>query len=376
MGTVSDFNLQKLNTFELEQHIKTTIQLSGNVIIFGRRGSGKTAITLDTIKKLNYKPVICNLSVYDRVDLMGYPVLFDRSPKSKYMEYIMPSLYKNLVEGKQPAVLVLDEIDKCDSSLFASLLEILQFRSINDVQLPNLKACVATANLISEGGQKPSPPLLDRMEKYLVEANAKQWIDWAGNKGGIHPSIISFIHDNQNELQEAEEEDECFAGKSPRGWEKSSDIIYFGEKNGIDYKIILNKVNGCVGRKTGLAYQNYFDHYQTLLPMIDLVMNGEMPKEFYNLEMTKQFVGAMIVANRFAKIIDDLSPEQKKNKTIPAITPNIGRFFQSIDQELALVCVRGAIGSKRFGAINLEEEPTFSALLDELVKRLKSDEVQ
>lgn len=369
MAATSNFNLQTLNTAELEQHIKATIQLSGNILVVGRRGSGKSTIAKDAIHALNYRRVVCNLSVYDRVDLMGYPLLFDRTAKSKYVEYILPNLFKHLIEGRQPAVLVLDEIDKCDGSLLAPLLELLQDRSINDVHLPNLKACIATSNLISEGGQRPSLPLLDRGEKYLVEANAKQWLDWAP-KGYIHPSIVSFIHDNQTELQGAVNDEELFADQSPRGWENSSKIIRFGEANGIDHKIILNKVNGCVGRRAGVAYQNYFEHYQMLLPMIDLIIQGTPPKEFYALEVTKQFVAAMIVANRFAKAIDDLSPEQKKAKVVPAITKNVGRFFQSIDKELAHVCVRGAIGSDRFRAIDLEKDPAFGELLDAIIKQV------
>lgn len=367
-SATSNFNLQTLNTSELEQHIKTTIQLSGNILVVGRRGSGKTSISKEAINSLNYRRVVCNLSVYDRVDLMGYPLLFDRSSKSKYVEYILPNLFKHLIEGNKPSVLVLDEIDKCDGSLLAPLLELLQDRSINDVKLPNLKACIATANMISEGGQRPSLPLLDRMEKYLVEADAKQWIDWAP-KGNIHASIVAFIHDNQNELQGAVNDEELFADQSPRGWENSSNIIHFGEQEKLDRKVILNKVNGCVGKRAGMAYQNYFEHYQLLLPMIDLIISGSPPKEFYSLEVTKQFVAAMIVANRFAKAIDDLSPEQKKAKVVPTITQNVGRFFQSIDKELAHVCVRGAIGSERFRAIDLEKEPVFKELLDVLVKQ-------
>lgn len=370
MGSAtSNFNLQTLNTSELEQHLKATILFSGNVLIVGRRGSGKTTITQDAIKELNYRQVVCNLSVYDRVDLMGYPLLFDRSSKSKYVEYILPTLFKHLIEGDKPAVLVLDEIDKCDGSLLAPLLELLQFRSINDVKLPNLKACIATSNLISEGGQRPSLPLLDRMEKYMVEANAKQWLDWAMGKGNIHPSIVAFIRDNPSELQETSDDDEAFSTKSPRGWENASKIIRFGEHSGIDKQTILNKVNGCIGRKAGLAYQNYYEHYQTLLPMIDLIMSGSTPKEFYLLEITKQFVAALIVANRFAKAIDDLTAEQKKNKTVPANTKYVGKFFQSIDKELAHICVRGAIGSNRFRSIDLEKEPTFKDLLNDLVKQ-------
>lgn len=42
--TTSDFNLDKLSPAELEQHVAATIQVGGNIAIFGRRGTGKTQI--------------------------------------------------------------------------------------------------------------------------------------------------------------------------------------------------------------------------------------------------------------------------------------------------------------------------------------------
>ena len=373
---ISDFNLRTLNTQEYEQHLETTIEFGGNLLAVGRRGSGKTAICLSAIKARKYRPVICNLSVYDRVDLMGYPLLFDRSSKSRFVEYLLPSLFKHLIDGDIPSVLVLDEIDKCDSSLLAPLLELLQFRSINDTQLPNLKACVATANLVAEGGQRPSLPLLDRMEKYLVSADAKRWMDWAPS-ANIHPSVVAFIHDNPSELQGAIENDELYADQSPRGWEHTSKLMWFGETNKVDKSILINKVSGCVGKKSGDLYRNYYEHYQTLLPIIDRVMKGETVKEFYKLEITKQFVGAMIICNRVAKMIDDFSPELRKDlriapNTAPQVLKTVGKFLQTIDREFALMCVRGTIGVQRMLSIKLENVEGFEELLDELQKRLKN----
>jgi len=41
----SDFNLQKLSTKELSEHTAATIQMGGNIAVFGRRGTGKTEIS-------------------------------------------------------------------------------------------------------------------------------------------------------------------------------------------------------------------------------------------------------------------------------------------------------------------------------------------
>lgn len=41
----SDFNLEKLNTKDLAEHVAASIQMGSNIAIFGRRGTGKTEIS-------------------------------------------------------------------------------------------------------------------------------------------------------------------------------------------------------------------------------------------------------------------------------------------------------------------------------------------
>jgi len=59
----SDFNLEKLNTKDLSEHVASSIQVGGNIAVFGRRGTGKTEISKQEIKKANCKEVYINLSV-------------------------------------------------------------------------------------------------------------------------------------------------------------------------------------------------------------------------------------------------------------------------------------------------------------------------
>ena len=48
--TSSDFNLEKINTRDLSEHISASIQMEGNIAVFGRRGTGKTEIAKQEIK--------------------------------------------------------------------------------------------------------------------------------------------------------------------------------------------------------------------------------------------------------------------------------------------------------------------------------------
>src|SRR5579871_1820664 len=130
--SVSDFNLAKINTKELSSHVSKTIQIGGNIAIFGRRGTGKTEIPKHEIKAAGMREVYLNLSVMERVDLGGYPNIMgmseDDRAQRKFVSFLMPQFYQHMIEGRDPVVLLLDEVDKADQSLWAQLLELTQFR--------------------------------------------------------------------------------------------------------------------------------------------------------------------------------------------------------------------------------------------------------
>ena len=366
---MSDFNLTKLSTKDLETHLKCSIECGGNVIIMGIRGSGKTIISKDIIKELGYNEVYLNLSVLEKPDLAGYPNFFSKSER-RYVDYLMPSFYQPLMEGKKECVALLDEVEKSEQSLQAPLLEFTQFHTINGIALPNLKAVIMTANMISEGSNRPSLPLLDRAEAYILETSSKHWLDWAANKGKIHPSITAYVADHPEDLVSDESDSECYKTASPRGWENSSNVIKFGEKHAWTSNVLAEKVAGYVGKKIGYKYKSYFEHYLVLLPLIKRIMDGEKIKnEFEKLEMSKKCVCCMILCARLAKELDSLKPGEKKPDSVKYVS---GFLKSQVDPELTLISLRAQIGIKRTMAFKLDEDPDFASILKELTKRINS----
>lgn len=368
---ISDFNLQKLSTKELSEHIGATIALGGNIMVMGRRGSGKTEIAKQEIKKANKREVYINLSVLERVDLGGYPDIMGRvaaENKRKFVEFLLPHFYEHMMEkdSKQEVVALLDEVDKADPSLWAPLLEFTQFKSINNKPLPNLGAVIMTGNLISEGGSRPSLPLLDRAEKYLVEPDANSWIEWAGKGGYIHPSITAYITDHPKNLFGAVDPEERYADPSPRGWHRASDILFKGEAKGWSASLLNKMVSGCVGKDAGIQYSNYYDHYQQLLPMIEEIYHGkDVHSKYDKLEPSKKLVACMITCARLATLLDDSS--EKDN--IPAIG-HVGKFFQKVSYENVLVAVRSQIQIERLVKYNLDEHEQWADVLAKINKKV------
>lgn len=363
---ISDFNLQKLGTKDLSEHLAASIQMSSNIAIFGRRGTGKTEISKQEIKKAKMKEVYINLSVLERVDMGGYPNIMAAQSQKKFVDFLLPEFYQSMLEGNEPVVALLDEVDKADPSLWAPLLEFTQFRSINGRYLNNLKAVIMTGNLISEGGSRPSLPLLDRAEKYLVEADASSWLQWAGKAGGIHPSITAYITDHPVDLFGAVDPDDRYADPSPRGWAKASEILFKGESSGWNSALLNNKVSGCVGKDAGIKYSNYYEHYMELLPMIEDVYNGKDVSAKYNvLEPTKKLVACMITCARLATQLDN-----SKGKELSPSVSYVGKFLQKVPHENVLVSVRSQIQISRLVEHNLDEHPDWEAVLSSINKEV------
>lgn len=366
-AVASDFNLQKINTKEFQDNLKATIQFGGNMVVIGRRGVGKTQCVKSSIKESGLKEVYINISTCERTDIAGFPDFYGAKSGDRFVKYLLPYFYKDLMEGDRPCVVLFDEVDKADSSLLAPLLEFTQFHSINGQLFKNLKSVIMTGNLISEGGTRPALPLLDRAEKYLLEASHEQWMNWAGTKeANIHPSITAYLADNGGDLFGDVDPGDVYADSSPRGWELSSKIIQFGETNKWPNGLLAAKVAGYVGKKIGIKYRAYFDHYQVLLPIVAKIMEGEDVKEFSRLEPGKQMVATMIACSRVARIIDEQKVNLNELKNKPAAISNVGRFMKKVDPEMALVSCRSQIGVERFIGKGLDSDPIWDSILDDI----------
>lgn len=364
----SDFNLEKLNTKELAEHVKGTIQIGGNIGIFGRRGTGKTEISKQEIRNADHTEVYMNMSVLERVDMGGYPNIMAAQQNKKFVDFLLPGFYEEMMEGKKPVVALLDEVDKADPSLWAPLLEFTQFRSINGRKLPQLKAVIMTGNLVSEGGSRPSLPLLDRAEKYLVEADATSWLQWAGKSGLIHPSVTAYITDHPKDLFGAVDPEDRYADPSPRGWDRASQILFKGEAAKWNSDILNKKVCGCVGKEAGIRYSSYYEHYMELLPMIDDVFKGKnVHDKFQSLEPTKKLVSCMITCARLANQLDESSPDK-----LPESVKHVGKFLQKVPPENILVSVRSQIQIERLIKFSLDDHPDWEALLSNINKQVDS----
>ncbi len=370
----SDFNLEKLNTKQLSKHIRASLQAGSNVAVFGRRGLGKTQISKQVIKELGFHEEYINLSVFERTDIAGYPDMFssNKDREERFINFILPRMYEKMIHGSKKVIAVLDEVDKADPSLWAPLLEFTQFRSINGRDLPNLHAVVMTGNLISEGGSRPSLPLLDRTEKYLVETNADVWLDWASQTGSIHPSVYQYITDHPTQLFGPVDANDNYADPSPRGWHNASNVVKFGEENGWDDHLINEKVSGYVGRVAGLDYKMYFTNYRVLLPLVDAIFKGQDYKDSWNkLTPTEKLYAGAIACGRLASILDASSPTNP-SKEVEHALKMVGIFLYQAGQENTMLNVRHQITIQRLAKWKLMKHPDWQMTLESVIAEVQT----
>jgi hypothetical protein len=374
MNTSSDYNLETLTPKQLERHITCSIEAGSNLLVVGRRGTGKSVIAKERIKASGYRCVFFNLATKERPDLGGYPDLFNAT--SKFVSFKLPNKFRPLVEGDEKCVLLLDELDKAETALNSPLLEILEEHAVDGDLFPNLVCTIATGNLISEGGNKPIPPLLDRTEKYLLEANNDDWQEWAGRpEARIHPSIVSFMYDHPDKLVGAVESPHNYASPSPRSWFKVSNMIHHGEKHDWDIDIINEKVAGFVGKKAALDFVLYYSKYKVLLPIVDMVFEGkDYGRAFYDRSPTEQLYISIIVSSRLTAIFDANKPTALKDTSsktahVRSAYKAVGGFFQMLydcHPEFAFTCIQNTITNARWPSWNLNNAPEWGDVLRKL----------
>ncbi len=373
--THSDFNLRSISTKEYAKIIEATIQYGGNCFVVGRRGCGKTEILNQVIERSGCKLFFWNVSTLERVDAAGFPDIASVARKDEYVRYILPLIFKPLLEGDDPVVAVLDEVDKAERELYAPLLEFLRSHSINGRKFKNLRSVLMTGNLPSEGGRRPILPLLDRTEKYLLEPTIRDFLEWGSTEGDLHASVLAFLSDNPSDLNGEINPSESYGTPSPRMWEESSKIVKYGEAHSWSPSLITTKVAGCLGKVTGIKYQAYFDHYQVLLPEIVSILNGDKIKIPFTKGTTpsKKITMVIILCTRVANLLDEMVATG--GKEIPYQVRNAGKFLLRIDEELALVGIRNAIGKDRMFK-HLFAVKEYDQLIEKLAKQIEGGNAQ
>ena len=248
----------------------------------------------------------------------------------------------------RPIVFLFDEADKAAHEVNQTLLEFLQFRSINGRKL-NIQACILTGNLPDEHAHTSqlSHAITKRCQTYHLELDFMQWRKWA-MQSGMHEQFIGFLNSNQDMLYQKAIDDDptCYAMPSPRTWEQASSALKDLEQDK-EYHAMSNSdkgdamrttiIAGNVGHTAATKFSVWYKHYCKLDPTIDALCDkGKFPDK---LSLQDQFVVALSASS---KVYASLKPNNEKE--IKKIVKNVYSWFDTLDIDVAHGVIRIGFG--------------------------------
>jgi hypothetical protein len=285
---------------------------------------------------------------------------------------------KDLIKEDMPTVFLIDEVDKAATETTATLLELLQFRSINGRKL-NIRSAILTGNLPDEHAHtnQISHAISKRCQSYRLGLDFNIWREWA-YKNGINDHIIQFLS-NKPELlhQKATDGDNtAYALPSPRTWTdgaKALDLFErdpvfqsMSEEKALEFKMAI--LAGSVGESAAANFRSWFQTYRRFDPLIqDLVISGKHP-DISSASAQDILVMAISACSR---VYAELKPN---NKRLFPVTRNVYSWIGTLTPEAQMGAVRISFGQdwnncQKFGLPKCEE---FAKVFRELNDKFKA----
>lgn len=415
---------------------RLTMRNGGNVLVFGPSGGGKTFIAEQSAKEEGYELVYINLSVLERTDFQGFPVISDdksvvsyASPnfmpfvdssvqdelqsierfneaitglqldtpivdwvkqrtqqlqQRQFAENILNSSkwinnsedasvkkqFKSLLKQIEPQihnnnkkkVFCFDEVDKALTETNQTLLELLQFSSINGRKL-NIQACILTGNLPDEHAHtnQISHAISKRCRTFKLQIDFSQWRDWA-IKNNVHTNIIQFLSQEPTMIYKAATDDvTAYALPSPRTWTDAGEAItafdsdpYLASlSNDIADDIRYSLVAGCVGEQAAIKFTNWYKHYRILDPIVDeLIATGKHP-DLSNKSAQEILIMAISACS---KAYGELRPKNKDR--IKHVYKNVYSWLDTLPPDAQIGAIRLSFG----GDFNISVEHSLNEI--------------
>lgn len=359
-------NLQHINQDEAFNLCSLYTRIGKNVFLFGQKGTGKTHISMQAIVENNYKINYINLSTLDRCDLLGIPKLNDDSDVVVYKSpYYLPALKPN---QKVDSVILFDEADKCDNSIWAPLHEILQFRTLNGKKI-NAAACVLTGNLLNEGAgsNQVNSTILDRAAKYQLDFSLPIWLSWA-RENGVYDLIIAFLEANNDLACGPIETSTLIASPSPRGWTQASEAIIQARQHKIsDLETITHIIAGFCGANAGVRFSIWYEYSRKHESLIaSLVETGYLPDKYNTFNPTEQLVFCITACYHTKLKILGSNSIKKRFKYLD----NLCKFFneKKVAKEIQLGAINNSFPFDMITKYGLVDHKAFFALIEQLQK--------
>jgi len=193
--------------------IRSFVKKDRNIILTGGHGVGKTTMMMDLLNEIGKTPIkYYSCATLDPwVDLVGIPIpdndnfyppqmkkaINKQIKETSTLKFCRP---KDLIEAK---VMVCDEINRSHPKVQNSLLEAIQFKTINGQPLPNLVMVIAMQNPATKLYQvtELDPALVDRFHARitLTGCPSVEFYKTKGMDGAVAKSLVDWWNDDLND---------------------------------------------------------------------------------------------------------------------------------------------------------------------------------
>ena len=180
------------------------------VLLVGRHGIGKSEYVEGWARDRSLRPFILDLSLLEATDLTGIPYL-DRGTTRFAPPATLPP-----TDAREPTLLVLEELNRCDRSVRQPCLQLLTTRRLNEYRLPAGCFLVACVNPPETGYDvdEVDEALASRFVTIHVEPERRAWLAWARANGA--PDLL---------VQFVERYRQAFDSHPPRTWTFAGRIL-------------------------------------------------------------------------------------------------------------------------------------------------------
>lgn len=291
--------------------------------------------------------------------------------KSKRFDTYLSQQMVDVDFNDKPVVILFDEVDKASTDTTQTLLEFLQFHSINGRKL-NVKCCVLTGNLPDEHAHTSniSHAITKRCKTYKLKLDFQLWRDWAF-ENGLNEQVVGFLLTEQGWLNKSAPDGDptAYAIPSPRTWEyagteldKLRDVDDYSKSDISHLQRLI--VAGYVGQTAATKFMNWVKFFKDVDPHVsELMRNGTHPPK--TLGASQILVCAILACQRAYAELDKNSKSTKKEdkEKVFKIHKHVYSWIDTLETDKQMAGVRLGIGPNamkciEYGLSGVEEFKT------------------
>lgn len=288
------------------------------LVFMGAAGIGKTDIARQIAQELKIGFLSYTITHHTRQSAAGLPKLVAKSYQSSEVlvtEYTMSEIISSVYEtiertGMKQGILFIDEFNCASETMTATMLQLLQNKSFGTYSVPEGWKIVLAGNPAEYNKSVKELDIVtaDRLRIINIDPDFEAWREY-GALRGIHPSIMSYLTQNQSHLCLFKNNKGNRQIVTPRGWEELSHSLYTYEHLGID--ITSNMVSQFISStEISIEFSNYYRLFKNVLTLGDIekILNGtienNLKDKIKNATFDVQYAIVWILTNRLKTSAD------------------------------------------------------------------------